>query len=34
MKLQAEGLSYSYGCKLAVDSLSFSVEETEGLLFE
>ena len=29
MKLQAEGLSYSYGCKLAVDSLSFSVEDGE-----
>lgn len=29
MKLQAEGLSYSYGRKLAVDNLSFSVEDGE-----
>lgn len=29
MKLQAEGLCYSYGDKLAVDNLSFSVEDGE-----
>lgn len=29
MKLQAEGLRYSYGDKLAVDNLSFSVEDGE-----
>lgn len=29
MKLQAEGLSYSYGDKLAVDNLPFSVEDGE-----